>query len=79
MKIIEKLIEAGVDNESLSARNCEGTARKYYVCAGRTEDFGPDHRRDGGSGDREILYLLRGLGCRRLIRQRGDDASGKVS
>ena len=62
VKIIEKLIEAGVDNGEFICEDCEGTARNImFVLEGLTisaQTIGVTAE----AVDREILYLLRGLG-----------------
>lgn len=62
VKIIEKLIEAGVENGEFYCEDCEGTARNImFVLEGlkisaQTIGVTPE------AVDREILYILRGLG-----------------
>lgn len=62
VKIIEKLIEIGVDNGEFYCEDCKGTARNImFVLEGlkisaQTIGITPE------AVDREILYILRGLG-----------------
>lgn len=62
VKIIEKLIEAGVENGEFYCEDCEGTARNImFVLEGlkisaQTIGVTPE------AVDREILFILRGLG-----------------
>lgn len=62
VKIIEKLIEAGVDNGEFYCEDCEGTARNImFVLEGlkisaQTIGIKPD------TVDREIFFILRSLG-----------------
>ena len=62
VKIIEKLIEAGVDNGEFYCEDCQGTARNImYVLEGlkisaQTVGITSD------SVDKEILFILRSLG-----------------
>ncbi len=62
VKIIEKLIETGVENGELFCEDCEGTARNImYVLEGlkiSAQTIGVTAE----AVDREIVYILRGLG-----------------
>lgn len=61
VKIIEKLIEAGVDNGEFICEDCE-EREKYYVCAEGLKISAQTIGVTAEAVDREILYLLRGLG-----------------
>lgn len=62
VKIIEKLIETGVDNGEFICEDCKGTARNFmYVLEGmkiRSQTFGITSE----DVDREILFVLKGIG-----------------
>ncbi|MBR1852749.1 MAG: TetR/AcrR family transcriptional regulator [Lachnospiraceae bacterium] len=63
VKVIEKLIEIGVENDEIVCDDYEGTARNImYVLEGlkisaQTTGITPD------AVDRELLYILKGLGA----------------
>ena len=69
MKIIEKLIEAGVDNGEFICEDCEGTARNIMFVLEGLKISAQTIGVTAEAVDREILYLLRGLGGR-ISRQR---------
>ena len=62
VKIIEKLIESGVQNGEFVCDDCKGTARNFmYVLEGlkiSSQTFGIT----SDMVDREILFILRGIG-----------------
>ena len=62
VKIIEKLIEAGVDNGEFICEDCEGTARNIMFVLEGLKISAQTIGVTAEAVDREILYLLRGLG-----------------
>lgn len=62
VKIIEKLIEAGVDNGEFLCEDCEGTARNIMFVLEGLKISAQTIGVTAEAVDREILYLLRGLG-----------------
>lgn len=62
VKIIEKLIETGVENGEFVCEDCKGTARNFmYVLEGMkisSQTFGITSE----DVDREILFVLKGIG-----------------
>ena len=62
MKIIEKLIEAGVDNGEFICEDSEGTARNIMFVLEGLKISAQTIGVTAEAVDREILYLLRGLG-----------------
>lgn len=62
VKIIEKLIEAGVENGELYCEDCEGTARNIIFVLEGLKICAQTIGVTAATVDREILYLLRGLG-----------------
>ena len=61
-QIIEKLIEAGVDNGEFICEDCEGTARNIMFVLEGLKISAQTIGVTAEAVDREILYLLRGLG-----------------
>ena len=62
VKIIEKLIEAGVENGEFLCEDCEGTARNIMFVLEGLKISAQTIGVTAEAVDREILYLLRGLG-----------------
>lgn len=62
VKIIEKLIEAGVENGELYCEDCEGTARNIIFVLEGLKICAQTIGVTAEAVDREILYLLHGLG-----------------
>lgn len=62
VKIIEKLIEAGVDNGEFYCEDCEETARNIMFVLEGLKISAQTIGVTADTVDREILYILRGLG-----------------
>ena len=62
VKIIEKLIEAGVENGEFYCEDCEGTARNIMFVLEGLKISAQTIGVTSEAVDREILYILRGLG-----------------
>ncbi len=62
VKIIEKLIEAGVENGEFYCEDCEGTARNIMFVLEGLKISAQTIGITSETVDREILYILRGLG-----------------
>lgn len=61
-KIIQKLIEAGVDNGEFFCEDCEGTARNIMFVLEGLKISAQTIGVTAEAVDREILYILNGLG-----------------
>jgi len=62
VKIIEKLIEAGVENGEFYCEDCEGTARNIMFVLEGLKISAQTIGITADTVDREILYILKGLG-----------------
>lgn len=62
VKIIEKLIEAGVENGELLCEDCEGTARNIMFVLEGLKISAQTIGVTSETVDREILFILRSLG-----------------
>lgn len=62
VKIIEKLIEAGVDNGEFYCEDCEGTARNIMFVLEGLKISAQTIGITADTVDREILYILKSLG-----------------
>ena len=62
VKIIEKLIETGVDNGEFYCEDCEGTARNIMFVLEGLKICAQTIGITAETVDREILYILRSLG-----------------
>lgn len=62
VKIIEKLIEAGVENGEFYCEDCQGTARNIMFVLEGLKISAQTIGITAEVVDREILYILRGLG-----------------
>lgn len=62
VKIIEKLIEAGAENGEFYCEDCEGTARNIMFVLEGLKISAQTIGVTSEAVDREILYILRGLG-----------------
>ena len=60
--VVKKLIEAGVDNGEFICEDCEGTARNIMFVLEGLKISAQTIGVTAEAVDREILYLLRGLG-----------------
>ena len=61
-RLVKKLIEAGVDNGEFICEDCEGTARNIMFVLEGLKISAQTIGVTAEAVDREILYLLRGLG-----------------
>jgi hypothetical protein len=62
VKIIEKLIEAGVESGEFSCEDCKGTARNIMFVLEGLKICAQTMGITAETVDREILYILRALG-----------------
>lgn len=62
VKIIEKLIEAGVENGEFYCEDCKGTARNIMFVLEGLKISAQTIGITADAVDREILYILKGLG-----------------
>ena len=62
VKIIEKLIEAGVESGEVSCEDCKGTARNIMFVLEGLKICAQTMGITAETVDREILYILRALG-----------------
>ena len=62
VKIIEKLIEIGVENGEFYCEDCEGTARNIMFVLEGLKISAQTIGVTAEAVDREIFYILRGLG-----------------
>ncbi len=62
VKIIEKLIEAGVENGEFYCEDCKGTARNIMFVLEGLKISAQTIGITADTVDREILYILKGLG-----------------
>lgn len=62
VKIIEKLIEAGVDNGEFYCEDCKGTARNIMFVLEGLKISAQTIKINAETVDREISYILRSLG-----------------
>lgn len=62
VKIIEKLIEAGADNGEFYCEDCKGTARNIMFVLEGLKISAQTIGITADAVDREILYILKGLG-----------------
>lgn len=67
VKIIEKLIETGVENGEFCCNDCKGTARNIMFVLEGLKISAQTIKINSETVDREISYILRGLGVKTEI------------